>query len=161
MKLYVAGPMSGIKSFNVPAFDEMAAWLREQGHEVTSPAELDGAESRAIIVASETGNHKDLPPGETWGFYLARDVKILADDGIEAIVALPGWTRSPGALLETFTARVLLGMPILHQDFDDKLRLVTDAILLGAWRRKMVGIGLRSELFNMKWNMPRTPRTDE
>ena len=164
MKLYIAGPMSGIPSFNLSAFDDMAAWLREQRHEVISPAELDGEETRAVIMASLTGNHKDLPPGETWGFYLARDVKILADDGVEAIVVLPGWTRSPGALLETFTARVLLGMPILRRQPWGELALVSDSTLVNAWMEKMIG-SVRPDLFNMKWKtrvrMSRVPRADE
>ena len=112
MRYYIAGPMTGIAGFNVPAFDRLAAILREEGHDVVSPVELDGAESRAIIMASETGSHADLPPGETWGFYLSRDVKLLADDGIQGVVCLPGWETSSGARLETFTAKALLGLPV-------------------------------------------------
>ncbi len=112
MRLYIAGPMSGIPHFNIPAFDAMAAKLRALGHEVVSPAELDGPETRAAIYASKTGSHRDLPPGETWGFYLSRDVRLLADDGIEGVVVLPGWGKSKGARLETFVACALLDKPV-------------------------------------------------
>lgn len=116
MKVYVAGPMTGIPGFNVPAFDAAAAQLRAQGLEVVSPAELDGPEARAIIMASATGSHADLPPRESWGFYLSRDVRLLADDGIEAVYVLPGWEKSAGARFETFAASAILGMPVYHLD---------------------------------------------
>lgn len=112
MKAYLSGPMSGIKSFNVPAFDAAAADLRAHGYEVVSPAELDGPEARAAIMASPHGSHADLPPGETWGFYLARDVRLLADDGIEVVFVLPDWAQSKGARLETFMAAALAGLPV-------------------------------------------------
>lgn len=114
MRVYLAGPMSGIKSFNIPAFDEGAQRLRGWGHSVVSPAEMDGPVTRQILMSSKAGDHKDLPTGETWGFYLARDIKLLCDDGIEAVMVLPGWQNSKGARLETFVASALLGMPIFQ-----------------------------------------------
>lgn len=116
MRVYLAGPMSGIPQFNIPAFDEMAAELRAHGHDVVSPAELDDPETRAVQMRSEHGLMSDLPPGDTWGMFLARDVKLLADDGIEAVVVLPGWSRSRGARLETFVASALGGLSILYWD---------------------------------------------
>jgi hypothetical protein len=107
MHVYLAGPMTGIPQFNVPAFDEAAADLRECGYEVTSPVEVDGPEARAAILASETGTHAELPDGESWSFYLARDFQILADDGIEMIVTLPGWEASRGARLEVLVGQEL------------------------------------------------------
>ena len=135
MKVYVAGPMTGIKSFNIPAFDAEAARLRAEGHEVISPAELDDPATRALQMASETGSMADLPPGETWGFFLARDVKLLADDGIEGIVVLPGWHKSRGARLETFVAHALCGMPVMYRDpnWPYELHPVAELSLFRAW----------------------------
>lgn len=110
MKVYIAGPMSGIPAFNIPAFDSAAAFLREKGHEVVSPAEVDGPVTRAELLMSHDGDHRDLPPGESWSFYLARDFQILADQGIEAIVTLPGWETSKGAQCEVAVGKVL-GIP--------------------------------------------------
>jgi hypothetical protein len=135
VKVYVAGPMTGIPQFNIPAFDEMAARLRDMGHEVVSPAELDSPETRAIQLASKTGSMADLPPGDTWGMFLARDVKLLADDGIEGIVVLPGWDRSRGARLETFVANALCGLPVMSYSpwWDGTLVEVTELDLFRAW----------------------------
>lgn len=112
-KVYVAGPMTGIPQMNFPAFDAAARNLRGRGYGVVSPAELDSPESRAAALASVDGNPVGYAEGETWGQFLARDVKLIADEGIEAIVVLPGWEKSRGARLETFVAR-LCGLPILR-----------------------------------------------
>ena len=131
MKLYVSGPMSGMESFNIPAFDQAARRLRRMGHEVVSPAELDHPEFRMACIGSDG---KTIPPGgETWGTLLARDVKLLADDGIEGIVVLPGWTQSRGALLETYVGR-LCGLPI-YKLIGNDLRPITKNGLQDAHRK--------------------------
>ena len=107
------GPMSGIPQFNYPAFDVAAVTLRAAGYEVQSPAELDNAETRAKALSSPDGSPgSGSHDGETWGDFLARDVKLIADSGIHEIRVLPGWSRSRGARLETFIARALCGIPI-------------------------------------------------
>lgn len=102
-KWYLAGPMSGIPSFNFPLFHSAAAELRSQGLHIVSPAETDPPDVQAAAIASPDG--KLSPDGkvasETWGDMLARDVKMLADE-LDGIVFLPNWTRSRGARLEAF-----------------------------------------------------------
>jgi hypothetical protein len=113
MKVYIAGPMTGIPQFNIPAFDAAAADLRLEGWDVVSPAELDDPAIRAISLASPDGAIATLEShGQTHGDFLARDVKLIADDGIEAIVVLPGWEKSRGARHETFVAAALGGLPV-------------------------------------------------
>jgi hypothetical protein len=112
MKIYLAGPMSGYPQFNFPLFYKAAAQLRADGWNVVSPAELDAdtdAEIPETALASVSGSHKDLVPGHTWGSLLARDVKMLADDGIQGIVFLPDWQKSRGARLEAFTGTQIPG----------------------------------------------------
>lgn len=133
MKVYVAGPMTGIPQFNFPAFEAVATDLRARGFEVVSPAELDDPESRAAALASEDGDPAayNSVTGETWGDLLARDVKLIADGGIEAIVVLPGWESSRGARLETFVANVLCGLPVYRYGLE--LLPVTAGRLSIAW----------------------------
>jgi hypothetical protein len=102
MKVYLAGKMSGIPQYNIPKFIEVAAVLRSMGHEVVSPNELDDPEVTAKCLADMTG-YADT--GHSWGEYLARDVKIVADD-VEAVVVLGDWKDSRGARLEAFVARL-------------------------------------------------------
>ncbi len=139
MRLYVAGPMTGIPSFNIPAFDAAAAMLRAAGHDVISPAELDDPRIRAISLASEDGRIATLEThGATWGDFLARDVKLLADDGIEGVAVLPGWDKSRGARLETFVASAMCGLPIYAIEpctcpTGFKLKPVPQLLLVRAW----------------------------
>ncbi len=113
MRAYLAGPMSGIPQFNIPAFVEAAEALREQGHDVISPVEMDDPAIRAASLASTDGNIDTIEThGMTWGDFLARDIKLLADDGIEGVFVLPGWQQSRGARLETFVAHAMCGLPV-------------------------------------------------
>lgn len=114
-RVYLAGPMTGIPQMNFPAFDAAAKDLRARGYDVVSPAELDDPEDRTAALASEDGDINKMGPGRSWGFFLARDVKLIADEGIEAIVCLPGWEKSRGARLETFVAR-LCDLPIFSYE---------------------------------------------
>lgn len=93
MKIYISGPMTGHPDLNFPAFHEAAASWRAGGHEVVSPAELEG------------------PDDEAWAYYLRRDLKVLVD--CDAIVLLAGWETSKGAALELHVARAL-GMEVIE-----------------------------------------------
>lgn len=126
MKIYIAGPMSGIPQFNIPAFDAAAARLRAVGYDAVSPAELDDPKTRKAALDSPDGEIKDTLNGETWGDFLARDVKLVADS-IDAVALLPGWEDSRGAQLEVFVAR-LCGLPIFL--FDDDPLAEDDALLV-------------------------------
>ena len=100
MRVYLSGPMSGIPDYNAPAFVEAAKQLRALGHHVASPLEID--------IANGV-DFNNVPP---WGSLLARDVKLIADSGIEAIAVLPGWELSRGARLEV-TLGLILNLPTL------------------------------------------------
>lgn len=103
-RYYLAGPMSGIPQFNFPAFFDAARLLRERGLDVVSPAELDDPKTRDDALASPDGKLIDgKSSGQTWGDFLARDVKLIADQ-VQGIIFLPGWPRSKGAKLEAIVA---------------------------------------------------------
>lgn len=102
MKYYLAGPMTGIPQFNYPAFDKASALLRSQGFDIVSPAEMDDEKTRAAAMASVDGRPgSGSTNGETWGDFLARDVKLIADQ-VGGIIFLDGWFKSKGARLEAF-----------------------------------------------------------
>jgi hypothetical protein len=123
--------MTGVPQFNIPAFDAAAEALRADGFDVVSPAELDDPETRAISLASPDGAIATLEThNKTWGDFLSRDVKLLADDGIEAIYVLPGWESSRGARLETFVGAAMCGLPIYR--YSDGTR-VSSFSLVRAW----------------------------
>jgi hypothetical protein len=96
--------MSGIPQFNFPAFFAAAEQLRADGFEVVSPAEIDNEEDKGAALRSPDGQSVKRTDGvsKTWGDFLARDVKLLADTGIQGIVFLPNWQNSKGAKLEAF-----------------------------------------------------------
>ena len=144
IKVYIAGPMSNHPQFNIPAFDALAQKLRgvvegagpDRAFTVVSPAELDGETARGILLRSTTGSPSDYPPGMTWGDFLSRDVKLISDGGIDAIVVLPGWETSRGARLETFVGH-LRGCKIVRPEYgyqgNVSLWEVARSHLLKAW----------------------------
>jgi hypothetical protein len=88
MKIYIAGPMRGYPDLNFPAFNDTAANLRAQGHEVFNPAEQG-----------------DIPIREA----LAVDLQWICLHA-EAVALLPGWEASSGAQAEAATADAV-GIP--------------------------------------------------
>lgn len=79
MRIYVAGPMTGVPDMNYPLFNDVAAKLREQGHDVFNPAE----------------ELPDLSYREA----MAKDMEFISNHAT-AICMLPGWENSPGARAE-------------------------------------------------------------
>lgn len=80
MKIYLAGPMTGLPEFNYPAFSAEAARLRGLGYTVENPAENPEPECRS------------------WEGYMRRAIGQLIT--CDAITFLPGWADSRGATLE-------------------------------------------------------------
>ncbi len=107
MRVYVAGPMRGIKDFNFPAFDEAAMQLRSCGHVVFSPAERD-RDKLGDVFRSATGDEKEIKQFSLREA-LGADTAWIAEFA-DAVVLLPGWERSLGAQAEAALARAL-GLP--------------------------------------------------
>lgn len=107
MRIYLAGPMTGIPHFNYPAFNAAAAKLRADGHEVFNPAEHDIA-MHGKDISNPTGCAETA--AREHGF--DRRAALNADlswicDSADAIALLPGWERSSGALAERALATAL------------------------------------------------------
>lgn len=90
--------MTGLPDLNFPAFHAAAALLREQGHEVINPAEINA------------------DPTMGWAACMRSDIAALVT--CDAVVLLPGWQASRGATLERHIA-LALGMDVseCHQPF--------------------------------------------
>ena len=101
VKVYLAGPMTGLPDFNMPAFHAAADRLRHNGWDVVNPAEhFDG--------------RTDLPRD----MYLRADLAELVK--CNAIAFLPGWQDSRGATMEYFVA-CELGMTALDAESGEPL----------------------------------------
>lgn len=87
MKLYIAGPMSGLPDFNYPTFFKAAERLRAAGYEVENPAE-------------------NKPEGTaSWLAYMR--MSLVQISRVDGLALLPGWQESKGASLEVHIAEAL------------------------------------------------------
>lgn len=113
-KIYIAGPMQGIKDFNFPAFDFAATEWRDAGWEVFSPAERDRDVHGEDMNISPCGELEDI---EHTGFdlrqALAADLEWIAMNAT-AIYMLRGWENSKGARAEHALA-VALSLEIFYE----------------------------------------------
>lgn len=100
MTAYVAGPMTGIKDFNYPAFH-------------LAVRELNHIRIRAVSAAHDDTGAPVHPPtpvdAKPYDYYLRYALQRLLE--CDEIVLLPGWESSHGASIEVNVARAL-GMPI-------------------------------------------------
>lgn len=117
MKIYLAGPMRGIKDFNFAAFDSAARTLRDCGFIVFNPADGDRDAHPADVFVSATGDDAEAAAkGFSLRDALAADTQWIAKHA-DAIALLPGWENSKGARAEHALACALdLEIYALHRD---------------------------------------------
>jgi len=84
MKVFISGPMTGLPEFNYQAFHNEAKRLRDCGHTVINPAELNATRS-------------------TREAHMRKDIAALCE--CDAIQQLSGWQDSKGAALELAIAK--------------------------------------------------------
>lgn len=106
-KAYLAGKMSGEPEHGFPPFVAAAKDLRARGIDVVSPVEMDLEDGFDHATAQDTYAGSQL-----WGEFLARDLTVIAQADVEAVIVLPGWEQSTGASWEVRWARQL-GKPVL------------------------------------------------
>lgn len=87
MRVYIAGPMTGMPDYNYPAFNRAATDLLSFGHEPVNPAR------RGVVE------------GWSWSDYLRPAIRDLTT--CDGVVLLPGWEASRGATLEAHIATAL------------------------------------------------------
>jgi hypothetical protein len=95
MRVYIAGPMTGLPDYNFPAFNQAAEAWRAFGWDVLNPAEsFDG--------------RTDLPYRE----YVEHDLDLL--ETCDAIAMLPGWdgSNARGSVWERAIARRWFKIPV-------------------------------------------------
>lgn len=101
--------MSGYESHNFPAFDAAAEFLREQGFEVVSPADLTRKFFR-MQYGREFNPSTDTVDEQLYRELLSRDLAALAK--CDGLAVLDGWLDSRGARIEVAVA-VGLGFKII------------------------------------------------
>lgn len=116
-KIYIAGPMTGLRDFNREAFDEAAKLLRRDHWEVFNPVEFDIDTYGEEMFDNEFGDSEYA--SERYGFdrrkVLAKDLEWLCLEA-DAIYMLLGWQNSSGARAEHATA-VALGLTIFMEKY--------------------------------------------
>lgn len=94
MKIYISGPITGIKNFE-KNFSKAEKKLKKIGHEVVNPVKI--------------GEALNNPSYED---YMKADLKALLE--CDAIYLLDGWSNSKGANAEIKVA-VICGIRIIHK----------------------------------------------
>ena len=108
MKLYLAGPMTGIKYFNAPAFADATFRLRLVGYDVFSPAENDIA--NGFDLGKMNGTEALTDHGYSLREALKQDLSWICDHA-EGIAVLYGSEKSKGVAAELALANAL-GIPV-------------------------------------------------
>lgn len=99
MRLYLCGPMTGIKQYNFPKFMEEAKRLRDAGYEVVNPADMaieygfDPIKNPEIVCSDEMRRA-----------FLERDKEILLT--CDGMALMEGWYKSQGCDEEYQFARM-------------------------------------------------------
>ena len=106
MKLYISGPITGMKDGNKLVFAAAAERLRAAGYIVTNPHDI-GAQS-------------GYQNGLRWSDYLRQDLIYILTCGVTGIATLPGHHTSRGATLECHLANEL-DLPVGPEEFWLKL----------------------------------------
>ena len=86
--LYLAGPMTGYKDWNIPTFLRVREELIRNGYNIVIPADLETPDP----------DH----PADDFAWWLGEDVKLILGK-CGGIMLLPEWERSRGVLIEVFT----------------------------------------------------------
>lgn len=85
-RIYISGPITGIKNYNREAFESAERDLLDAGYVAVSPFRI-----------GVTSKHKK------WNDYMREDIKALMD--VDGVLVLPGYQQSKGAMEEIRVAQ--------------------------------------------------------
>jgi len=85
VRVYLAGPITGVPEGNFPAFARAAERVRGAGFEVVSPTEIPHADP------------------DNWALCMREDLREMV--GCDMVAMLPGWAGSRGAVIERGVAK--------------------------------------------------------
>ena len=111
MKLYIAGPMTGIANLNYPEFMRIEEILKQRGFSVENPARVDYLHSRELkmLMLGNSCGVCSAGKNHDWEWYMKRTIAMLIE--CDGVALLRGWDASRGAIIEHDLA-VKLGMPV-------------------------------------------------
>jgi len=119
MRVYIFGPMRGIRFYNFPAFDAAVVELRRLGHEPVSPADLDRATGFDPFTLPGDWDWWKLPEGFSLDDAIKRDTAAIMT--CDAAWQLDGWEKSTGATAERGLIR-WRGLPVLNERVETVLQ---------------------------------------
>lgn len=92
LKVFIAGPMTGIEHFNFPLFDVVAKILRNEGYQVVNPADICRRFKKEHVLADK----------KVFDTMISQQQE--AEKTCDVLLLLPGWENSKGVRLELKTA---------------------------------------------------------
>ncbi len=92
---YIAGPMTGKPFYNFPAFLDAEEVMKNRNWAVKNPAKHD------LMCGFDPS--KDIPTKEQLDEFMKWDVEQVMT--VDAVVAIPGWEKSTGAIAEVALAQ--------------------------------------------------------
>lgn len=96
MKVYLAGPITGIKNDNREEFSRIKDILQSDkfGYEVVSPFDF----------TQEPDNKGEITEQALWNYYMRNCLYRLLGNDIELVCLMKGWKQSKGASTEAYVA---------------------------------------------------------
>jgi uncharacterized protein DUF4406 len=126
VKVYIAGPITGLPDHNRAAFAAAEAWLSAAGCTPVNPHTVAHAHPGRTCPPGE--RHTEGDETHPYGCWIRADVKALLD--CDAVALLPGWSQSRGARHELATA-VICSMPV-HYLLGAEPAYAEDGALIGS-----------------------------
>ena len=111
-RIYIAGPMRGIKWYNFRAFHDAHVRWADAGWEVVDPARMDIDAGFNPYTLPDDTDWNVIPPDFDFAACVTRDIAGLRT--CQAIYMLDGWQGSKGARAELALAE-WLGLDVVYQ----------------------------------------------